>query len=240
MKWMSVLSIITLSSALTGCGGSDSSDPEIAVRALNFQTVNFVNQNSSGVSDISVQANYGSLQEDIYSNLPLYGATETGLLLIQENASTFDITFDLIETNSQQTLVSETRSIAVSNPQVIFAFGDANTGFYDLVFQDKPDTSSTTNTQVSVFVMDASQLQGGINSDVWVDGSQRIFNLSKRTLSSQIIVGANTANVPIEIRETGTTTVIDTCSVSTETRAIMVIFDPLGNCRVLSVLDSVF
>ena len=240
MKWMSVLSIITLSSALTGCGGSDSSDPEIAVRALNFQTVNFVNQNSSGVSDISVQANYGSLQEDIYSNLPLYGATETGLLLIQENASTFDITFDLIETNSQQTLVSETRSIAVSNPQVIFAFGDANTGFYDLIFQDKPDTSSTTNTQVSVFVMDASQLQGGINSDVWVDGSQRIFNLSKRTLSSQIIVGANTANVPIEIRETGTTTVIDTCSISTETRAIMVILDPLGNCRVLSVLDSVF
>ncbi|MEH0669662.1 hypothetical protein [Vibrio owensii] len=240
MKWMSVLSIITLSSALTGCGGSDSSDPEIAVRALNFQTVNFVNQNSSGVSDISVQANYGSLQEDIYSNLPLYGATETGLLLIQENASTFDITFDLIETNSQQTLVSETRSIAVSNPQVIFAFGDANTGFYDLIFQDKPDTSSTTDTQVSVFVMDASQLQGGINSDVWVDGSQRIFNLSKRTLSSQIIVGANTANVPIEIRETGTTTVIDTCSVSTETRAIMVIFDPLGNCRVLSVLDPVF
>lgn len=240
MKWMSVLSIITLSSALSGCGGSDSSDPEIAVRALNFQTVNFVNQNQSGVSDISVQANYGSLQEDIYSNLPLYGATETGLLLIQENASTFDITFDLIETNSQQTLVSETRSIAVSNPQVIFAFGDANTGFYDLVFQDKPDTSSTTNTQVSVFVMDASQLQGGINSDVWVDGSQRIFNLSKRTLSSQIIVGANTANVPIEIRETGTTTVINTCSVSTESRAIMVILDPLGNCRVLSVLDSVF
>ncbi|WP_063345732.1 hypothetical protein [Vibrio jasicida] len=240
MKWMSVLSIITLSSALSGCGGSDSSDPEIAVRALNFQTVNFVNQNPSGVSDISVQANYGSQQEDIYSNLPLYGATETGLLLIQENASTFDITFDLIETNSQQTLVSETRSIAVSNPQVIFAFGDANTGFYDLVFQDKPDTSSTTNTQVSVFVMDASQLQGGINSDVWVDGSQRIFNLSKRTLSSQIIVGANTANVPIEIRETGTTTVIDTCNVSTETRAIMVIFDPLGNCRVLSVLDPVF
>ena len=240
MKWMSVLSIITLSSALTGCGGSDSSDPEIAVRALNFQTVNFVNQNSSGVSDISVQANYGSLQEDIYSNLPLYGATETGLLLIQENASTFDITFDLIETNSQQTLVSETRSIAVSNPQVIFAFGDANTGFYDLIFQDKPDTSSTTDTQVSVFVMDASQLQGGINSDVWVDGSQRIFNLSKRTLSSQIIVGANSANVPIEIRETGTTTVIDTCSISTETRAIMVILDPLGNCRVLSVLDSVF
>lgn len=240
MKWMSVLSIITLSSALTGCGGSDSSDPEIAVRALNFQTVNFVNQNQSGVSDISVQANYGSLQEDIYSNLPLYGATETGLLLIQENASTFDITFDLIETNSQQTLVSEARSIAVSNPQVIFAFGDANTGFYDLVFQDKPDTSSTTNTQVSVFVMDASQLQGGINSDVWVDGSQRIFNLSKRTLSSQIIVGANTANVPIEIRETGTTTVINTCSVSTESRAIMVILDPLGNCRVLSVLDSVF
>ncbi|MFV8432147.1 hypothetical protein ACNO6Y_16320 [Vibrio owensii] len=240
MKWMSVLSIITLSSALTGCGGSDSSDPEIAVRALNFQTVNFVNQNQSGVSDISVQANYGSLQEDIYSNLPLYGATETGLLLIQENASTFDITFNLIETNSQQTLVSETRSIAVSNPQVIFAFGDANTGFYDLVFQDKPDTSSTTNTQVSVFVIDASQLQGGINSDVWVDGSQRIFNLSKRTLSSQIIVGANTANVPIEIRETGTTTVIDTCSISTETRAIMVILDPLGNCRVLSVLDSVF
>ncbi|PAW11671.1 hypothetical protein B6K85_04215 [Vibrio sp. V1B] len=240
MKWMSVLSIITLSSALSGCGGSDSSDPEVAVRALNFQTVNFVNQNPSGVSDIGVQANYGSLQEDIYSNLPLYGATETGLLLIQENASTFDITFDLIETNSQQTLVSETRSIAVSNPQVIFAFGDANTGFYDLVFQDKPDTSSTTNTQVSVFVMDASQLQGGINSDVWVDGSQRIFNLSKRTLSSQIIVGANTANVPIEIRETGTTTVIDTCNVSTETRAIMVIFDPLGNCRVLSVLDPVF
>lgn len=160
--------------------------------------------------------------------------------MIQENASTFDITFDLIETNSQQTLVSETRSIAVSNPQVIFAFGDANTGFYDLVFQGKPDTSSTTNTQVSVFVMDASQLQSGINSDVWVDGSQRIFNLSKRTLSSQIIVGANTANVPIEIRETGTTTVIDTCSISTETRAIMVILDPLGNCRVLSVLDSVF
>ncbi|GAK22678.1 hypothetical protein JCM19052_3276 [Vibrio sp. JCM 19052] len=138
MKWMSVLSIITLSSALSGCGGSDSSDPEIAVRALNFQTVNFVSQNPSGVSDISVQANYGSLQEDIYSNQPLYGATETGLLLIQENASTFDITFDLIETNSQQTLVSETRSIAVSNPQVIFAFGDANTGFYDLSSKTNP------------------------------------------------------------------------------------------------------
>lgn len=87
--------------------------------------------------------------------------------------------------------------------------------------------------------MDASQLQGGINSDVG-GCSQRIFNLSKRTLSSQIIVGANTANVPIEIRETGTTAVIDTCSISTETRAIMVILDPLGNCRVLSVLDSVF
>ncbi|BBM67063.1 hypothetical protein ACOMICROBIO_GDFFDHBD_01897 [Vibrio sp. B1REV9] len=239
MKWMSIVSLLSLSAIVVGCGG-DSSDSGVSVRALNFQTVNLVDQGSSGVSDISVNAKYKEKQEVLYSNLPLYGSSESGVMLIQEKANSFDVTFDLIETNSQQVLSTKTKTITPSNPQIIFALGDARRDIYQLVFQDKPDTINPISQQVSVFVMDARQLTGGSNIDVWVDGSQRSFNLSKRTLSDQIILNVNSSDIPVELIETGTDTVVASCNISTQERAIMVVFDSRGDCRILSVLSPTF
>ncbi|AXY03269.1 hypothetical protein D1115_20515 [Vibrio alfacsensis] len=239
MKWMSIVSLLSLSAIVVGCGG-DSSDSGVSVRALNFQTVNLVDQGSSGVSDISVNAKYKEKQEVLYSNLPLYGSSESGVMLIQEKANSFDVTFDLIETNSQQVLSTKTQTITPSNPQIIFALGDARSNFYDLIFQDKPDTINPISQQISVFVMDARQLTGGSNVDVWVDGSQRSFNLSKRTLSDQIILNINTSNIPIELIETGANTVVASCNISTQERAFIVVFDPRDDCRIVSILDPVF